>query len=133
MIRRVIPVPAEENQITGLGKERLLPFRRTGGTVQPEGLRRQGINPVIAGGVPGERFLRHLGIIQAERYEHGAPVAVRRPIPGAVSAVPFHGGAVAHNNIIAAALGIVKLGTGNGLEIHGPVPRKRNVRKAFLP
>ena len=63
------------------------------------------------------RYVRNLSIFYAEGYEHGAPFRIRGSVPVAVAGVSGYCFAIIFHNVIAGALPISQLGSGNGQKV----------------
>ena len=99
------------------------------GTAEPAPRRRQQRS---AGACRRDDALGHLGITQAERNKHRAPVAVRVAIPLTVPGDSFHFPAVG-NNVVFCTLGIAKLAAGNCKNIFRPGSGERHPGQGAFP
>ena len=110
VIGTVVVVILEENQIAGTGQT-----LARGQEHLPRG---QLVHPGFAVGLVGEGLSGNSGIVQAEGYVHGAPVAVGAAVPGAVAGVALGDGRA--DLIVQAAFGVAQLAFRHGEQVVRP-------------
>ena len=123
MVGIAVAARVKEDQIAGL--------RRIGarGGVPSEAL--QLLGPADAARLRRDAVLRHARVMQAERGEHRAPLAVRAAVPRAVARIAVHPAGFIYD-IIARAGGIAELALRHRDDVRAPLPAER-LRDRLLP
>ena len=123
MVGIAVAARVKEDQIAGLrrGSAR--------GGIAPERL--QLLRPADAARLRRDAVLRHARVMQAERGEHRAPLAVRAAVPRAVARIAVHPAGFIYD-IIARAGGIAELAFCHRYDVRAPLPAER-LRDRLLP
>ena len=123
MVGIAVAARVKEDQIAGL--------RRSGarGGIAPERL--QLLRPADAARLRRDAVLRHARVMQAERGEHRAPLAVRAAVPRAVARIAVHPAGFIYDIIVRAG-GIAELAFRHRYDVRAPLPAER-LRDRLLP
>ena len=137
MIRNAVLIVAEEDQVSHSGDIaflRSVRIHETGGVIQVVRLLRERLDPAFAAGAHGEFLLRHARIMETEGDVDGAPVAVWRTIPRAVSRVAFLLRSVLFiDDEVFPTFSIAKLRLRNGQHILPPLAGQPRVGYGLFP
>ena len=129
VVREAVAFPVEEDQVAGL---RVIASGRG-----VHAARGKAVDPGGGSAVIRNSALGDVGIVQAERDEHGAPVAVWDAVPGTVACPALEGVAFAvfiENGIkVPLTLGVAELGLGDFQEIPVPFTGQGDAGEPALP